>query len=238
MTARIAGSSTGERMRWGTAAVLLLTIWCILTGEARSQGPESVGPASRRSSLAAAKQQHEFDTDFSIRELKLEVSDLKRRIELIYFVMGFVGLAGVIAAWRIVQWAKARTRQAIEKAIYAVDPTCRAVLIPGEGFEDERQRLSALGFDDLKPYDSIEATSLTGLLVCPVENDSQVEGLARILEKRKPDPKRLGCVLYTTRHIQQEAVERLQEICPNVTFANSAATLANALLVVGRGTRP
>jgi len=225
---------------YAVTVVLILGILGLLGSEARSHSPASgaSGQAPFKGQTVLEDQQHSRDTQLVIEEIKAEVADLQRRIDFVYFLAGSLGVGGIVAILCLVKWAKTRTKQAIEKAIYAVDPTCRPVFVPEHGLEKECRHLSALGFRDLRPYGSVETLSFTGLLVFHVEDEGQVEVLTRILEKRRPDSMRLGCVLYTSRQIAHGLVERLQAVFPNVTFANSLATLPNALFVVGRGTRP
>lgn len=187
--------------------------------------------------LSKELQHLEAETTLRMRELQLEVRDLKRRLDWIYYILCFFGIAGSFAIWNVIRWARKRIRQAIEKAIYAMDPTLRPVHVPTERFDDETQRLRELGFRKISPYSAIETAGSTGLVVFRAEEDADLELLNEFLREKHPDPDSVGYVVYTTRRVPEPLVDNLVSAFSNITFANSPATIGHALFVVGRGLR-
>ncbi|NQT21351.1 MAG: hypothetical protein HQ592_16715 [Planctomycetes bacterium] len=164
------------------------------------------------------------------RQLGQEVSHLR----WILTSLGIAGLGGLIAAVvSAVKWAKRKMQEELEKAIYSVDPTHWTVHVPADNFGSEIRRLEWLGFSKMVTYGKLDDGCLSDLVVVRIAKAEDVDKFRDFLRAKNPDRREVGYVLYTTIRIPPEIVDEFE----NVTFANSSATLGNALLVLARGLR-
>jgi len=165
------------------------------------------------------------------RGLEQEITHLR----WLFTALGVVGLGGLVAVvLSTVRWAKGRMRQELDKAIYGVDPTHRAVHVPAEGFGSETGRLEWLGFRRILTYDELDSRCLSGLVVVRITEEGDVDRFREFLRTSSPERDKVGFVLYArTFMVPPEIIDDFE----NLTFANSAATLGNALFVLARGLR-
>ena len=165
-------------------------------------------------------------------------------------VAGFLGIKTFNDLEKII---KERVNQALEQALYQLDPTNLPIHIyrgalrrNTEGKElrsnarddleriAERLRLTGLQNGGFITY--LDSTTLSGITIVPMDDESDEDDFIKFVEKYKfhLDKEKSGFILYTPPGYQ---IKRAQNFFDNTAIANMPVTVASAVLVVGRGLR-
>lgn len=166
--------------------------------------------------------------------LKSDVNALKNfnnkltiYIGIIIALAVFLGFAGFKS---LIKGVSSKMRKEINKAIYRVDPTYMEIKVPNSDFDEEFNRLKRLGFGNIKKYNFLDNSCLTGCVIYKIKDDSELDVLKKFFEDKKPDAYKSGFIVYTHKMTRDEFVTRQ----PNIVCANHVSTLSNAIYTVAR----
>jgi hypothetical protein len=140
---------------------------------------------------------------------------------------------------------KERVNSALEKALYQLDPTNLSIFVPEQDNEKDKKemekvwdRLDMTGLENLNWYRGLDSGRVKrlfkGITIVLVQNETDEKNFVSFLKKHKEqlDSRQAAFILYAKGHTVAESTFKEYE---NLVTANMPTTVANMVLVVGRG---
>ena len=163
----------------------------------------------------------------------------------ISFVAGFLGLKTYNDLDKVV---REKVNTAIDTALYQLDPTNLSIFVPEQDDPKDKKemekvwdRLDMTGLENLNWYRGLESGRVkrlfNGVGIVLIQNANDEEKFVNFLKRHKKqlDPKQAAFILYVTGayRITEDTFKEYE----NLVTANMPVTVANMVLVVGRGLR-
>lgn len=203
--------------------------------------PDSPVPASSDlDKLAARLTQLEIEQDYQLKVFEWK-QDQKLLVLgwtslFISFVAAFLGLKTYNDLDRII---KNKVNATLEKELYQLDPTMLSIhLMRNCEQEATWKRLELTGLKNLKWHDGLESGNVKqlfqGITIVPIKTAEQQKTFCKFLftYENELNPKRCAFILAAPPNALDPRVLSLDF---NLVPANTPATVASAVLVVGRG---
>jgi hypothetical protein len=163
----------------------------------------------------------------------------------ISFAAGFMGLKTYNDLNKVV---REKVNEAIDSALYQLDPTNLSIFVPEQdNAKDKKEmekvwdRLDMTGLENLNWYRGLDSGRVkrlfNGITIVLIQNEMDENKFVNFLKRHKKqlDPRQAAFILYVTgAHRITEGTFKEYE---NLVTANMPVTVANMVLVVGRGLR-
>ena len=179
-------------------------------------------------SLEIAQQQQALEVD----KVKWSISKIEWIGTTALAVLALLGIGTVTQATKIL---RRKISNILDKELYGLDPTMLTIYIR-RGLDKERQRLEMSGLKNVRWYDDFTKASLRGVTIVPIASIADEKEFLTFLSAYPFDPHRAAFILYSTGGYR--VTDKTIGIYDNLTLANTATTIASAILVVGRGLIP
>jgi hypothetical protein len=160
----------------------------------------------------------------------------------ISFLAGFMGIKTFNDLDKVV---KEKVSKALDGALYQLDPTNLSIFVPEQDNDKDKKemekvwdRLDLTGFQNLNWYRGLDSGRVkrlfNGVSIVLIQSAKDEEKLIAFLKRHKQDldPCRAAFILYAKGHTISEDTFNLYA---NLVTANMPTTVANMVLVVGRG---
>lgn len=154
--------------------------------------------------------------------------------------LGITGLAGLLG-WKsysdIDKGVRERLQTSFDKEILGFDPKSLVVRIRQDRHLERVQHMLELYGLKSELYSKLGRTSTSGVTIVPIESPEDENELATFVENYDDDigPSKTAFVIYALKGFRVTKPVLLEHEC--ITLANLPVTVANAVLIVGRGLR-
>lgn len=196
--------------------------------------------------LTARVENLENDQNFNLKALEWELDQKLIVLGGVAFLISLAaGVVGVKSYNDLDKVVQEKVGREIDKALYQLDPTNLSIFIPElDNPKDKKEmekvwdRLDLTGLNNLNWYRGFESGRVkrlfNGVTVVLVQNKEDEGKLTAFLRRHKKqlDPRRAAFILYARGY--QVTGETLESYA-NLVTANMPVTVANMVLVVGRG---
>lgn len=163
----------------------------------------------------------------------------------ISFLAGAIGIKSYNDLDKII---KDKVGEKLDKALYQLDPTNLSIFVPDltntndkKEMEKVWNRLDLTGLENLNWYRGFESGRVNrlfeGVTIVLLKNETDENTFTAFLKryKKQLNPKRAAFILYAKDNYKVKS--STFELYENLITANMPATVANMVLVVGRGLR-
>ncbi|CAG1004497.1 hypothetical protein ANRL4_03451 [Anaerolineae bacterium] len=227
---------------WGFAAIILFALLLMVSGSSAVRAQSPTTPTAAVDVIPTLQAQVEkLEKTLSAQELAVESARLSVQRDLfpIQSMFAIAGLGSVAAAITLIilifRRAEKQTQQALDAAVYRVNPTFMTVYISSRA-EKVESRLKKLGFKDLRSFQTLgdfltDHGHLNEKLksICVViDYATQIEDIERLknfFETAKPDSEKVAFVVHAPQFIPK-ATDTLNPVYDSVILANSPTTAA------------
>jgi hypothetical protein len=144
-----------------------------------------------------------------------------------------LSIAGLTSIIGFIKRSTKKFDQAIDDAIYRIDPKDMPIKIPETGMEKQLDRLRRLEFRNLSTYRWLDESCTCHAVIFSVTKKEQAEELKRFIDDKKLG-ERDDVVFIVFTHGMPIKLTIFAGI-ENVTFANTPLTLVQALFIAARG---
>jgi hypothetical protein len=182
-----------------------------------------------------AKQLALYKQDFDQR-----ASTVEQQLDSLFRLGAIIAVllsAGILVAlgWAIKyarSYAQKRIEQEVDFAIYKLDPRRWPIRIPRKNFEKEYQRLQAIKYRNLIPYDGLNSQNREGITVYYAASGEDLVQLRQFMIDERVDPLKCCFVIYYTGTTKLNT----QTLAPfdNFVFANMPGTLSSQIFAASR----
>lgn len=196
--------------------------------------------------LTARVENLENDQNFNLRALEWKLDQKLLMLGGVAFLISLAaGVVGIKSYNDLDKVVQEKVSGEIDKALFQLDPTNLSIFIPElDNPTDKREmekvwdRLDLTGLNNLNWYRGFESGRVkrlfNGVTVVLVQNKEDEGKLTAFLQRHKKqlDPRRAAFILYARGYqVSSETLEAYE----NLVTANMPVTVANMVLVVGRG---
>lgn len=159
-------------------------------------------------------------------------------------ISAIAALLGVQSLNDLRKMAKEKLQEAFDKAMYAVNPANIPVYLPvNKNMDVIQRRLQLSGFKKVSYYTDLDHVPTQGVIVVRMTSAQKTDAtkeneIAKLeaqfrafIKKNTFDPTQVAFIIYTTGKLSAETLNCYE----NLVTANMPPTVANMVLVVGRG---
>jgi len=151
-------------------------------------------------------------------------------------VTGYLGLRQRVLVYAE-QAIKKKFDDELNERFARINPGNVPMRGPRYGFDEAWASLQRLGFQNVQPYDQLDASCLSGCVLVPFTKDptkdpGEADAFRRFLDANiaKLDKTAVGYVIYTPYRVPEDIIARF----PIITYANSIVTLGTNALTIAR----
>lgn len=173
----------------------------------------------------------EDTVQLQIDKLEFEITKKYLQWTIVFGVLASLGIPLSIGA--TLKYARDKAKEAIDKAIYYVDPSNAVVHIPKDGFDREKDYLKLFGFHKFRTFAYIDNTCLRDCVVVVPQNKQDIDDFRTFLRKHKPELSQVAYLIYTI-HLTERVPPNIVDDFANITFANSLVTLGTNMFTIAR----
>lgn len=196
--------------------------------------------------LTARVENLENDQNFNLKALEWK---LDQKLIIIggvaFFISLAAGVVGIKSYNDLDKVVQEKVGREVDKALYQLDPTNLSIFVPEldnpqnkHEMEKVWDRLDLTGLNNLNWYRGFESGRVkrlfNGVTIVLVQSKEDEGKLVAFLKRHKKqlDPRRAAFILYAKGYqVSSETLEAYE----NLVTANMPVTVANMVLVVGRG---
>ncbi len=232
----------------GTLLAAGVVGWSVVTGALppyKSTSPAATPDPADLPELTSRVNKLENDMQFTLRDIAWRMDQ-----KLLIVSWGALGISAIAAILGVQslndlrKMAKEKLQEAFDEAVYAVNPANIPVFLPvNKNMDVIQRRLQLSGFKKVTYYTDLDHIPEQGVVVVSInstkktdtEREAEITKLEAqfrsVIKKNKFDPARTAFIIYTTGKISGETLNCYE----NLVTANMPPTVANMVLVVGRG---
>lgn len=215
-------------------------------------------PTPKLDELARRVDKLENDQTTNLRDIAWKMDQKLLIVSFLSILFATVtGFFGIKTYTDIEKVVREKTNAVLEKELYQLDPTNLPIRVVGyrPGVDEQtetdkhtieriRNRLKLTGLKEVKVVDHLTKSSARGISIVMVTNRSEEQALFEFLNQstivvgavNPPDrflhPGKAAIIVYTGQYkLQDETLD----VYSNLVTANMPVTVANMVLVVGRG---
>lgn len=174
------------------------------------------------------------------QEFELRAKTVEQKINFLNWLTAIFGVligGGIIGTiWGLIRsargYASKKTVDAIEFAIFKLDPRRWPIRIPRNDFDAERKRLESLKFNNLIPYDGLDSSCKEGITVFRAYSNEDLDKLFQFEKDEKVNPFKCFFVIYYTGKENLET-NRLGKY-DNFILSRMPSTLTNSIFTASR----
>lgn len=222
--------------------VLVVILWNWLNSIPLISNTPSTSPSADVAELANRVQYLENE-----QKHQLKVLEWKQDQKLLVlgwtalFISGMAAFLGIKTYNDLDKVIREKVNSTLEKELYQLDPTMLSIhLMKNRGQEAIWKRLELTGLKNLKWYDGFETGKVKqlfqGITIVPIQNADEQKTFCKFLFTygSQLKPNRCAFILAAPPNMLDP---RVLSLYLNLVPANTPATVASAVLVVGRGLR-
>lgn len=198
--------------------------------------------------LTARVENLENDQNFNLRALEWKLDQKLIMLGGVAFLISLAaGVLGIKSYNDLDKVVQEKVGKEIDKALYQLDPTNLSIFVPELDISKDKKemekvwdRLDLTGLKNLNWYRGFESGRVkrlfNGVTIVLVKSKEDEAKLTAFLQRHKKqlDPRRAAFILYAKGY---QVSEETLGVYANLVTANMPVTVANMVLVVGRGLR-
>jgi len=170
----------------------------------------------------------------------LRAKTIEQKLTFLNWLTAILGVligGGIIGTmWGLIRsvrgYASKKTVDAIEFAIFKLDPRRWPIRIPRKDFEAEKKRLENLKFRNLIPYDGLDSSCKQGITVYRAYSNEDLDKLFQFMEDERVNPLECFFVIYYTGKENLDT-QRLGKY-DNYILSRMPSTLTSSIFTASR----